>query len=356
MQSYFFSTEYSGFLTERICLPTGQDSEQDQLIGLIKQDLESLDCFVGGTNTYSTHFRQLEGQPVWLYCHGRHVKCSDVEYSSIKRVLPQSEVKVESSDLGECHDHTHEEKHLLLAPFFCDNNKLSHRAQHWPPTLHTATVLSMRSKLGSLTASDPEMPILFTGGKGALVRGTMYEENTWTVRLFYGLKAAYPHISFSCPLLDHVATKTAFSCLMIKHTGLNGYESVFPFHGVPDILAYCNILSVDPADALEDTLQAHKQDVVPPKVGQLIAYLHISALFSILKSLLHSSPSSNPVSAKGLLVYKQIGCTKVVLTLRLANTAGITSIPRGMNVAVYIEDVSILNERSLCASISDWVE
>ena len=37
--------------------------------------------------------------------------------------------------------------------------------------------------------------------------------------------------------------------------GLKGYESVFSFHGVPDILA-CrnNILSADPADAFEDTL------------------------------------------------------------------------------------------------------
>ena len=77
----------------------------------------------------------------------------------LKSVLSQSEVNDESSDLRECHDNTHEVKHLLFAPFFCDNNKLSHRAQHWPPTLHTATVLRMRSKLGSLTASDSEMPI-----------------------------------------------------------------------------------------------------------------------------------------------------------------------------------------------------
>ena len=120
---------------------------------------------------------------------------------------------------------------------------------------------------------------------------------------------------------------------MIKHTILKGYESNFSFHGVPDILA-CrnNILSVDPADLLEDTLQAHKQDVV-----------HISALFSILKTLLLSTLSFSPASAKGLLVYEQIGCTRIVVTLRVTNIASITSTPRGMNVEVYTEDVSILN-------------
>ena len=325
---------------------------------LIEQDLDFLSCFGGGTgtHTYSSTFRQLESQPVWLYCHSQRIKSSDVEFSTFKSVLPQSEVKVVSSNLDECRDTTHCEKHLLLSPFFCDNNKLSHLSRHWP-TIDIAMVSDMQSKLGNLKTSDlVELPILFTGGKGALVRGTLYEENTWTVRLFYGLKAAFTHICFSCPVIEHVAAKTAFSSLVMKHTGLSGYESIFPFNGIPDILVHpANILSVDPADILEDTLQAHKQDVVPPKVGQLITYLHISALLSMLKSLLLSA-SLSPVTTKGLLVYKQIGCSKVVLVLSVTDVSEITSTPKGMSVKIFVEDVSILNERSLCASIQDWIK
>ena len=81
------------------------------------------------------------------------------------------------------------------------------------------------------------------------------------------------------------------------------------------------------------------------KVGFLVAYLHISALFSILKTLLLSTLSSSPASAKGLVVYKQIGCTKVAGTLRVNIVTSINSTIRGMNVEVYIEDVSFLDEK-----------
>ena len=61
-----------------------------------------------------------------------------------------------------------------------------------------------------------------------------------------------------------------FSCPMLEHTGLNGYTKV-PSHFMESpILLACrnNILSVDPADALDDILQAYIQTgLVPPKVG-----------------------------------------------------------------------------------------
>ena len=93
---------------------------------------------------------------------------------------------MESSDVGEGNDITHDEKHLLLSPFFGDN-KLSDLSQHWPPILHTVMILNMRIKLSSLKASDHlKKPILFTGGKGALVRGQCMNKILWTV---YGLWA-----------------------------------------------------------------------------------------------------------------------------------------------------------------------
>ena len=40
------------------------------------------------------------------------------DLNCLRSILSQSEVKVESSDLGECHETAHDEEHLLLSPFF----------------------------------------------------------------------------------------------------------------------------------------------------------------------------------------------------------------------------------------------
>ena len=282
----------------------------------IKEDVERL-SYGGFPKNYSveeeTCFMRVGESNIWVYQHNVHCACSEVKFEYFWNSCDITQATL-IPGRGECNFKNG--RHVALLPFFRDNLSLLRTYKELEPT-----PLKMSSELDNLLRQPDVTDVpeyFYTGGAPVNTKGNMFSENVWSTRLAGALKQFLPEkyqelVRVTC----HFGPQ--FKSRQQTFTGLPpNLCSCYPFQGSPDIVIQGQPLMLCEQEEemsentiFENSLQAVKQtEEFPPKLGELVANMHVALVKKILKTFIKGGPNKvNELTFRGsgLLLQKANG-------------------------------------------------
>ena len=220
--------------------------------------------------------------------------------------------------------------HYMLEPFFSDNNSLRARyeqklkvaSQEGEKLFYQQQLekLCAAFQLDSVTNTPFHMP-----GAPAL-KGIQFDKDDWSLRLYYALHNFLPH-GYEDSLSYTAKDALRFRIKQESVTGLpSDRAACYPFHGATDITIKnkhtiyfdsSSHLEYDSSTSEEEAIEVKQQADVqshtyPPKLGELIAGLHILITKKSLKTLLKKDDcekfmQKTELTSHGLYINKALG-------------------------------------------------
>ena len=162
------------------------DEADTPLATVIKEELQLLESFSTTKLEYTSSFRRVSNTLVFVYEHDSYLECSSVDFDYFCSALPEENVKQTLFEPTACPDL---QSHSYLQPFFADNRSLHcewSKLSNLPPELiQVKAVLNSIFEKNEIPQTIPDL--LFTGGYPVKTKGSLFNEDTWTTRLFQGL-------------------------------------------------------------------------------------------------------------------------------------------------------------------------
>ena len=297
---------------------------------------------------------------MWVWVHNVSDPCSKVTYENIVGALTINVTQLTYSRIqcpSDC------QSHALLLPFFHDNVSLCqmYKELKMHTSLEELKTLIDQCKVDAEFAAVPDT--FMTGGP-LNQKGTTFLEDVWSTRLSGCLREFLPdHLKKSVHCT--CAFGRGFTTRQAKYTTLPADLALcYPFHGSPDITINNTAIvcsdtgevESDPEELdsiIENALQSFKQCTFPPKIGELLANMHVIVCKKILRSFLvrrYDREEFNYVCS-GLLLQKTIGRIMCRVKVPLKKN-GITKLE------VEVDDFSChtLTPRSLCHLIAQLLQ
>ena len=267
-------------------------------------------------------FRRLDETNIWLYQHVDHATCSSITFEHFDKALNPSQTRVDTSMCSKRHT-----SHFKLEPFFHDNVSLKlmytalitgegHLSEQEKPAVQDL----LRQLNSVLENSSTELPEMFsTGGAPCDVSGNLFDEDTWTMRLTGCLKSFLP-AKFDVKTTCKSALR--FKMHQMSYTGVPvSLCKCYPFHGAPDItiknnslIVIGNVAEAEPESGsevetvIENTKQASRLTECPPKLGELLANMHIALVKKVIRVFVWGKIRDEmKFATRGLLLDKAAG-------------------------------------------------
>ena len=297
----------------------------------------------------NTAFQHIEGTNIWVFQHTIHAACSGVTFKHFNDALT-----IGRGTCGSCICFGVQPSHVMLEPFFYDNISLeriySERIRRHPPGQEQEVELLHRVRKvlqdpNNLCAAPDEFS---TGGAPLDVRGCMLNEDTWSLRLAGCLKHFLPK-NFDVAMTGKLGM--AFTTLQMSYTGVPSNLCLcYPFHGAPDLTVkdYPIVIGTEeaaeeresgsePDCVIEHSIQAPRLVPQPPKLGELLANMHVNLVKKILRAFVHKkNPEPLHLACRGLLIHKAIGGIVCEMSVDLKKNA---SVP----LTVWVDDFCMWN-------------
>ena len=283
------------------------------------------------SNVGNTAFRRVEGTNIWIFQHATHGACSAMTFQQFHGALPMQRAKC-----GSCICLEVQPSHFRWEPFFYDNVSLeriySERDADHPSVPVGEVVGDMLGHLRKVL-QDPNNPSaasgeFSTGGAPLDVRGCMLGKDAWLTGCLKSFLPQNLKVEMTCKL------GMTFTTLQMPYTGVpSDLCQCYPFHGAPDLTLkhFPIILGSDGAGAEEETESGSEPDCVienshqaprllpyPPKLGELLANMHVALVRKILRMfVLKGRREELSLASRGLLLHKAIGGIMCEMTVKL---------------------------------------
>ena len=317
----------------------------------------------------NTSFKRVENTDIWLFQHAEHVACSAVLFENFYGAFANRAIAHTECDDFLCCLQTQDASHFMLEPYFCDNVSLQRRYT----TVTKAGHLSEQGRevvgqlLGRLVRilqtpfiEPSTVPEEFsTGGAPLYVKGYIFNENIWTLRLVGCLNAFLPQ-HFEVKLTATLGLEFAMNQLL--YTGVPVCLcQCYPFQGAPDITIREHPIVLDsdteteggdegtesgsaPAFVIENAQQAPRQVDYPPKLGELLAKMHIRLVQKVLRVFVQKKKQEEmKVVSRGLLLHKATGGIMCEMSVEVKKNEAV-------QLALSVDDFScaVLTPSALC--------
>lgn len=275
------------------------------------------------------------GITLFLFSHESHISSSDAVYENFES-HHNCKVELHTSDVVvDCS----ENDHPFLSPFFNGNEELAEELKKWV----------QNNQDHHLKKSIQELMVLFSTWDE---KGYEFSEDDWTSRLQKSL-SVHPSLRGKVEYFDGLKA-TKFKAIKRKQLKLN-FDADCYFHGAPDLYLQ-NLLvqhreevepDLDPmvAEMAAEMASSHVLKFPYPKLGELIANMHIALVDEILKGCLEGKDSTLVQSSvKGMYVDRVVGV--VMFAMKWCPTL------RAITISRYKSRCRALKENLLCAHFS----
>lgn len=313
---------------------------------------------------WSTSYRSCVDKSVWIYEPGAHVLCSAADYLSFKVVIGcrMNTVTTNRCPLSD---------HYMLEPFLSDNKSLqASYEQQLMVASQEEEELFYQQQLEKLRAafqldSVTDTPF-HTPGVPAL-KGIQFDEDDWSLRLYHALHDFLPR-GYKDSLSYTAKDALRFKIKQELVTGLPSERAAcYLFHGATDIIIKnkhtiyfdSSSLEYDSSRSEEEAIEVKQQADVqshkyPPKLGELIAGLHVIVTKKSLKTLLKEDNcekfmQKTEITSHGLYINKLLGGICCTLTIPIMEVASL----RSERTCMFVDDYHYthLTTGTLCGLI-----
>lgn len=199
-----------------------------------------------------------------------------------------------------------------------------------------------------------------TGGAPFDVKGYIFDEDVWSLRLAGCLRLFLPH-RLDVKMMGKLGKQ--FAANQMVYTGVPVYLcSCYPFHGAPNITikSFPIILHSDteaegeepesgnePDSIIENSQQAPRQVEYPPKLGELFATMHMALVKKILKMFVQKKKHEEvELVCHGLLLSKANGGIMCKMNAELKKNK-----PGELNFHVHDFACEVLTPAALCSHL-----
>ena len=332
--------------------------------------LERANFATKGRWSTANSFKHVPNTKVWIYSHGAHVSCSKAEYSNFQELCSMYNIKPNPSVCVDCPIDGHD----ALQPFYFNNLYLK---RYFTETLTNLPDDSVRrgyiaDQLTKVTAVL-ENQVDFKGtpfhtGQAADCPPSLFSENIWSRRLAASLEEFLPNDTVEYTAEDG----PHFSFQQSVKSGIpNTLVSAYPFQGTPDIVIKKKtpivIETASGGDSspsgetsgeehpIEHGKQADPLTNPVPKVGELLANMHISLVQKALRKFLNKpdkATDKEKVETTGLYIHKALGgyvCTMTIPVIQVENCP-LTNIQE-MEITVEDRTSGFLTRGQLCSCL-----
>ena len=342
------------------------------LVTAIQEDLKRFQT--GGfpkssSSLRNTCFKRVEDTDIWLFQHAEHGACSAVLFEHFYGAFANTSVARTECDDFLCCLQTQDASHFMLEPYFCDNVSLQRRYT----TLSKVGDLSEQGRevvgqlLGRLvrilqtpSIKPSAVPEEFsTGGAPLNVKGYIFNENIWSLRLTGCLNMFLPQ-HFDVKMTGTLGLEFAMNQLLYTGVPVRLCQC-YPFQGAPDITIreYPIVLDTDPeseggdegsesgtepAFVIENAQQAPRQVEYPPKLGELLANMHIGLMKKVLREFIQKNKQEElKLVSRGLLLHKATGGIMCEVRVEVRKNESV-------QLAISVDDFScaLLTPSALC--------
>lgn len=324
--------------------------------------------------TITGRFMQVPDTNMWLYQHSNHVNCSAAMYEnflSMCKVNKQAPPK----HLPECRAHT---QHDALEPFFRDNVTLQlfyqcemsrlqegdRRRQYLEGKLEKVTaILDGHINHEDTPFCSPGLPEL---------RPTQFNEDAWSKRLAYSLMEFLPD-NLGSGVNYTAKDGPSFGLKQSIKSGVPNESyllSFYPFQGVSDIsIKNSPIIMARPINEEDDQTSGEECSIengrqadplmtsVPPKIGELLASMHISLVQKIVRMFklkINKAKERKEVKTRGMYVHKSLGNIVCTMTIPVIKIGSRNQESRNQRMTIALADLTMgqLTTQQLCYSLS----
>ena len=274
------------------------------------------------SNVGNTAFRRVEGTNIWIFQHATHGASSAMTFQQFHGALPMQRAKC-----GSCICLEVQPSHFRLEPFFYDNVSLeriySERDADHPSGPVGEVVGDMLGHLRKVL-QDPNNPSaapgeFSTGGAPLDVRGCMVNEAHWlpkivpTTKFEGGNDMQIGHDLHHTPNAVHRGAFRLVPVLPLPW-GPRPDSKAFPHHGAEEETESGS----EPDCVIENSHQAPRLLPYPPKLGELLANMHVALVRKILRMfVLKGRREELSLASRGLLLHKAIGGIMCEMTVKL---------------------------------------
>lgn len=329
---------------------TLQQLAEDKYAKIMK-DVEDVSNLIGPSEEDGHYqlFVEKNEIKVFVYCHSAYASFSSVKLSNVFKTIRLT--VSESFTFKSCDKN--DEYHLHLLPYFYSNVGLLGQLKMIKSNTVNEEMISKididcsnlsavieKKRLEGCTGNDS---VYYEALKDSSQKALHLSEDVWSFRLYHGIKRSFPHIV------------THFTADLRGYNALNSYKSYVPektdaamflFLGASDFLiSSYPLLSVEDEESngggnsgklipVENSKQEGQYRCtgpyyIPEKGGELFAAVHHHIVASCLSSLAAGKQITPPFLGNGLLLTKNYGIWKMMISIGEDNM--------NMNVEIFQE-------------------
>ena len=302
---------------------------------------------------------RFKDNPIYMYHHTSYMAFSKVKFGMIARCAKS--ISERTVSLPKCQH----ENHDYLLPYYNGNAKLKLCyneiiAEHVESDRASAARMDLSELNEYIDTNSCELSRFFSGGATNMVAND-YDEDTWTTRLFYGLRKGID--DFDGNLYAHYRGKhAALGGKLPSGISSNG----FLFKGSPDFIF--KSIPINVSHSLGDDYEAEwssdtsgesvrvehayqpspntsykSGSIIPIKAGQLVAAILFSIQAKLLRRLCKGKQIVLPLKGHGLYIHKVTGAIHIEVQINQNGT---------YIIATSLGGDGALSKKSMCCAIN----